>query len=112
MKEEIRILVVDDEKSIRKRCIRLLSRQGYHAVGVADSMTALEMIQGKRTRFDIMLLDIRMPGMDGIELLEKVKGIDQSVEVIMMTGYATVDTAVKAFAKELPPDRRRHRYHT
>ena len=46
MKEEIRILVVDDEKSIRKRCIRLLSRQGYQVLGVADSMTALEMIQG------------------------------------------------------------------
>jgi len=96
VKGEIRILVVDDEKSIRKRCIRLLSRQGYQAVGVADSMTALEMIQGKRTRFDIMLIDIRMPGMDGIELLEKVKDLDPSVEIIMMTGYATVDTAVKA----------------
>ena len=96
MKETIRILVVDDEDSIRKRCVRLLSRRGYQVVGVADSVTALEMVKGKQGRFDIMIADIRMPGMDGIELLEKVKEFDPSVEIIMMTGYAAVDTAVKA----------------
>ncbi len=96
MKEIISILVVDDEDSIRKRCVQLLSRQGYHVVGIADSMTAFKMIRGKSNRFDMMLVDIRMPGMDGIDLLEKIKEWDSSVEVIMMTGFATVDTAVKA----------------
>lgn len=96
MKETIRILVVDDEDSIRRRCVRLLSREGYHVVGVAHSNAALDMIMEEQNRFDILLVDIRMRGMDGIQLLEKVKAFDASVEVIMMTAYAAVDTAVKA----------------
>lgn len=96
VEESIGILVVDDEDSIRKRCVRLLARQSYHVVGVASGAMALRMIHGKQRRFDIMLVDIRMPGMDGIELLKRVKEFDASLEVIMMTGYASVDTAVKA----------------
>ena len=96
LEETIGILVVDDEDSIRRRCVRLLSRQSYHVVAVASGAAALRMIQGKQSRFDIILVDIRMPGMDGIELLKRVKELDASVEVIMMTGYASVDTAVKA----------------
>jgi DNA-binding NtrC family response regulator len=96
MDDPIRILVVDDEASIRKRCVRLLARQGYSVVGTGDSRSALELIQGKNSPFDVLLVDIRMPGMNGIELLDQVKTLDSSVEVIMMTGYATVETAVKA----------------
>ncbi len=91
-----RILVVDDEDSMRKRCVRLLTRQGYHVIGAASSLAALDLIQKEGAWFDLLLVDIRMPGMDGIQLMEKVKGQRQEVEVIMMTGYATVKTAVKA----------------
>lgn len=96
MTENFKVLVVDDEDSIRKRCIRLLSRQGYAVVGANNSSTALKLLQNERTGFDLLLVDIRMPGMDGIQLLKKVKTQRQSIEVIIMTGYATVETAVKA----------------
>jgi DNA-binding NtrC family response regulator len=94
MNEPIRILVVDDEDSVRKRCVRLLARQGYSVVGSADASSALEIVQDGSC--DLMLVDIRMPGMDGMELLQKVKLFDSATEIIMMTGYGSVDTAVKA----------------
>ncbi|HTY25454.1 MAG TPA: sigma-54 dependent transcriptional regulator [Desulfomonilaceae bacterium] len=94
MNQSIRILVVDDEDSVRKRCVRLLAGQGFNVVGAMDASSAFEMIQDSPC--DIMLVDIRMPGMDGMELLQNVKRFDSSIEIIMMTGYGSVDTAVKA----------------
>ncbi len=96
MTEALKILIVDDEDSIRKRCIRLLSRQGYTVIGATNSSAALKLLQNQRTGFDLLLVDIRMPGMDGIQLLKKIKMQRQSIEVIIMTGYATVETAVKS----------------
>ena len=90
----IRILVVDDEDSIRRRCVRLLARKGFDVVGTADGRSALDLL-GKRS-FDLVIADIRMPGLDGMELLERVKAADPAVEMVMMTGYAAVETAVKA----------------
>jgi DNA-binding NtrC family response regulator len=99
MTNNFRILVVDDEDSIRKRCVRLLSRQGYHVIGASSSTAALDLIQKEGGWFDLLLVDIRMPGIDGIQLLEKVKAQRQSIQVIIMTGHATVETAVKAMKK-------------
>ena len=96
MTHNFRVLVVDDEDSIRKRCVRLLSRQGYHVIGASSSSAALALTEKEGAWFDLLLVDIRMPGIDGIELMEKVKAQRQTVEVIIMTGYATVETAVKA----------------
>ncbi len=92
MGESIRILVVDDEDSIRKRCVRLLARHGHDVVGAADSLAALEII--RKRPCDLVIADIRMPGMDGIALLQEVKAFDPSIEVVMMTGYGAVETAV------------------
>ncbi|MHB8765804.1 MAG: response regulator, partial [Deferrisomatales bacterium] len=65
------ILVVDDEDSIRKRCVRVLGRQGYQVVGAGNSAAALAFF-AKRP-FDLVLADIRMPGVDGIDLLAELK---------------------------------------
>lgn len=99
MTHNFRVLIVDDEDSIRKRCVRLLSRQGYHVIGASSASAALELTQKDGAWFDLLLVDIRMPGMDGIQLMEKVKAQQQAVEVIIMTGYATVETAVKAMKR-------------
>lgn len=97
MEEPLSIIVVDDEDSMRRRCVKLLSRQGYQVVGASESKAALELMQAKQ--FDVILVDIRMPGMDGIELMEKVKKRDPSLDAIVMTGYASINTAVKSIKK-------------
>jgi DNA-binding NtrC family response regulator len=96
MTENLKILVVDDEDSIRKRCLLLLSRRGHTVIGAANSSKALKLLQNETTGFDLLLIDIRMPGMDGIQLLKKVKMQKKSIEIIVMTGYASVETAVEA----------------
>jgi DNA-binding NtrC family response regulator len=88
------ILVVDDEVVICKSVQRILSPEGYE-VGIALSgEEALEKIS--QESFDIVITDLKMPGMDGMELLTKIKEKDPEIIVIIITGYSTVQTAVQA----------------
>jgi DNA-binding NtrC family response regulator len=89
-----KILVVDDEKHIRDSCIKLLQRKRFDAQGAADGTEALDKI-GKEV-FDLVLLDIRMPGMDGIEVLRRAKEISPDILVLVLTGHGTIDTANEA----------------
>jgi len=89
-----KILVVDDEKHIRDSCIKLLQRKRFDAEGAADGVEALEKI-GKEA-YDLVLLDIRMPGMDGIEVLRRAKKIAPDILVLVLTGHGTIDTANEA----------------
>jgi DNA-binding NtrC family response regulator len=90
----IALLVVDDEASVRESLARWFAEDGF-TVGTAESAArALERMQERR--WDIMLLDIRMPGMDGMELQQRVNAVDPSATVIFITAHATVDTAVQA----------------
>ncbi len=89
-----KILVVDDEKHIRDSCIRLLQRKRYNAEGAASGVEALEKI-GKEV-YDLVLLDVRMPGMDGIEVLRRAKEIAPNILVLVLTGHGTIDTAREA----------------
>jgi DNA-binding NtrC family response regulator len=87
------ILVVDDETGVRE-AFRLILEDAYDVVDAPDGLRALDAIRSSQV--DVVLLDIRMPDMDGIEVLERIKAIDESVEVILVTAVKTVRTAVAA----------------
>lgn len=90
----IRILIVDDEEPFRRLLKKELGRQGFYTDTAADGNTALRTLMD--SSFDIILLDIDMPDMDGMSLLKKLKHDPASPAIIVLTGKATVDTAVDA----------------
>lgn len=94
MPHEKNILVVDDEEVMRDGCKRILSKRGWGVTLARDGQEGLDCL--KKNHFDIMLLDLKMPGLSGIEVLEEVKRIDPEMLVIVITGYATVESAVEA----------------
>lgn len=94
VKVTARILVVDDEQSIRESSVKLLQRKGYDARAAASGEEALTMIQ--QQPFDLVVLDIRMPGMDGIEVLRRATTLLPDIQVLMLTGHGTIDTAIEA----------------
>jgi two-component system, OmpR family, phosphate regulon sensor histidine kinase PhoR len=92
--EKIRILVVDDERDIREASERILSRIGFQLITAKRGEEALQIFE--ETRPAIVLLDLKMPGMDGMEVLKLLRERDPSLLVIVITGYATVETAIEA----------------
>jgi DNA-binding NtrC family response regulator len=93
--EAARILVVEDDPNHGAMCARLLERKGYRARALTSAREALSVL-AQNGEVDLVLADLQMPEMDGIELLSAVKGKYPHVEFIMMTGYGTVKTAVEA----------------
>lgn len=89
-----RILIVDDEKNIVSSLTGILSDEGYQVSMTNDGVEALEIIQ--KDPPDLVLLDIWLPGMDGIEVLKTLKTYNPGVKVLIMSGHGTIDTAVKA----------------
>jgi len=89
-----RILIVDDLKGIRQILASLLAKAGYDSLEAEDGQSALQLAQDHA--FDAVLLDIRMPGLDGFAVLERLTASDPDLPVIMVTAYDDVDTAVKA----------------
>ena len=88
------VLVVDDEQDIRDASERILSRVGYHVQKASRGDEALDILN--KERVDILLLDLKMPGMDGLEVLERIRKQNTQIQVIVITGYATVETAIEA----------------
>ncbi len=87
------VLVVDDDPGLRESC-RLILEEQFDVVDAADGPQALEIL--RNTQIDVVLLDVRLPGMDGLEVLEHVKALDEQTEVILVTAVKTVKTAVTA----------------
>jgi two-component system, NtrC family, response regulator AtoC len=89
-----RILVVDDEEIVRESLSAWLAKDGYTVGSAEDGPTALERL--RREHWSILLADLKMPGMDGLQLLLEARKIQSDVVAVIMTAYATVDTAVSA----------------
>jgi signal transduction histidine kinase/DNA-binding response OmpR family regulator len=92
------ILVVDDEQSVCDVLSNLFARMGYRAKAVSSAEEALSTLSGEAP--GVALLDIRLPGMNGLELLGALKKVSPDTEVIMITGFASTDTAIEAIRKE------------
>ena len=97
MEEPANILVIDDERGIREGCKRALTPEGFN-VEVAET-AASGLRQLGEGSFDLVLLDLMMPGMSGMEALDRIHEIDPDLVVIIITGYATVEAAVKTIKK-------------
>ena len=88
------IFVTDDESSIRAAIVKKLARQGHHTVGYESAEALLEEL--RRNTPDLVLLDLKMPGLNGLEALKRVRQLAPSATVIIMTAYGTVQNAVEA----------------
>jgi DNA-binding NtrC family response regulator len=95
--EKTLILVVDDKFSDRETLKTILEDKGYRVATAMDGTEAIEMVKSKH--YDIIFLDVILPGIDGVETFERVKGIDPEVTVIMMTGYTEEDLVRKAVSE-------------
>jgi NADH-quinone oxidoreductase subunit E len=87
------VVVIDDEYSIREGCRQTLESGGYHALVATDGLEGLDLVKHAKPR--VVLLDLRMPGLGGVEVLEKLPEIDPRIIPIIITGYGTIDSAVQ-----------------
>ncbi|HUS73630.1 MAG TPA: sigma-54 dependent transcriptional regulator [Sedimentisphaerales bacterium] len=97
MHSQTNILIIDDEETMRDSCRQTLSRDG-HGIEVAESGSkGLSLLEAES--FDLVILDLKMPGLSGMEVLKKIKQNDPEAMVIVITGYATVESAVEAMKR-------------
>ena len=89
-----RILIVDDEPDMVENCARILARAGYQCLTAADGLRALALLESERP--DLLLTDLKMPGLDGLELLRRAHETDPALPVIVITAFATIESAVAA----------------
>lgn len=94
---KLRIMVLDDEPIVCKRLKPALEKQGYEVDTFTQSTDAMEQI--KQTDYDIIVTDLKMKGVDGMELLTEAKRRSPRTEVIVITGFATLETARQSFQK-------------
>ncbi|UCG58627.1 MAG: hybrid sensor histidine kinase/response regulator [Phycisphaerales bacterium] len=97
MQEQATVLVIDDERAMRDACCQALSRDGYKTETAEDAETGLQKARQKEP--DVVLADLKMPGMGGMELLERIRDIDAHIVSIVITGYATIESAVEAMKR-------------
>lgn len=90
-----RLLLVDDEIPFAANLVKLLSRRGYEVSAVYDGDSALRIVQEQE--FDVVILDQNMPGKDGITVLKELKMKKPHLEVVILTGYGSIDLALNGF---------------
>ncbi|MCB0195424.1 MAG: response regulator transcription factor [Anaerolineae bacterium] len=89
-----RLLVVDDMPDVRSGLVHILCLEGYSAEEAASGMEALRLLE--QISYDLMLLDMRMPGLSGIEVMERAREMSPDMSIIILTGHATLDSAISA----------------
>jgi DNA-binding NtrC family response regulator len=92
--DDSRIAVVDDEPIVRRELTRSLDKEGYRTEAFPDGESALKRLA--ESKFDLVLCDLRLPGMSGMEVMKSARKADPSIEVIILTGFASVDSAIAA----------------
>ncbi len=92
-----KILVVDDEHMIRSLCNHMLMDEGYQVNTVSNAAAALEELN--HISADLLITDVKMPGMDGLELIERAKSLNQDIMIILITGHATLDIAIESLRR-------------
>ena len=98
MGKKIRVLMVDDEEQFRSTTSKILTRRGYETTVAESGEAAIGIL--KKSSQDVIVLDVKMPGMDGHDALREIKKIDPNVQVIMLTGHGTMDSAKKSLKDE------------
>src|SRR5207253_6142309 len=92
-----RILVIDDEAAIRDSLKMTLEYEGYDFVGAATGQEGLALVE--RETPDLVMLDIKMPGMDGLEVLDRLRNMSETLPIVVISGHGTIETAVEATKK-------------
>jgi len=92
-----KILVIDDEDSVRESLATILKQMGYHVETRGDGKSAIRLF--KQEKFDLVITDLKMAGLSGIEVLEKVKMLQPEILVIIMTGFASLESAIASIRK-------------
>lgn len=92
-----KILIIDDERSIRNTLKEILTYEGFEVVEAQDGLEGLKAVE--KAKFDVILCDIKMPKMDGIEVLEKIQEMASETPVVIVSGHGNIDTAVEAIKK-------------
>ena len=94
---QVRILVIDDEAAIRDSLKMTLEYEGYEFIGAATGQEGLALVE--REAPDLVLLDVKMPGMDGLEVLDRLRAMNDALPVVVVSGHGTISTAVEATKK-------------
>lgn len=82
------VLVVDDDERVRHLCARSLRTQGYYVLEASDGHEAIDLVTRRASEIDVLVTDIVMPGLDGIELVTRLRAIHPELAVVLMSGYA------------------------
>lgn len=92
--EGAKILLVDDETDFTENMKKLLERRGYHVTTANSGEGAIKALN--RQSYDVMVLDLKMPGMDGITTLKEIRRLELSTQILVLTGFGAIDTALEA----------------
>ena len=90
----VKVLIADDDKNLRKVLVNELSDHGFDVDAAEDGIKTMDLLE--KDEYDVLLLDLNMPGLGGMDVLKKIKDIEIPLEIIILTAHATVPTAVKA----------------